>query len=559
MAQQRNLLNDLSDLAQLQPDAAHADRAIDRAHAALRVLPAEPPARPLAPYSWKRQLWRPRNLIAAAATVLAILFASQWLSTQSGSNIAFAQVQEQIAKTRTVQFRTISNRTIGTNVLPEALIKTMILGTHLKREELTLKDPGKLEEARKWGVVPNITIHNVATGQLLILQPEEKLYSSPQNFGFFVPQGEKLSQKEIDAAKAHTEKWLKDPQVDFFNEIRHFPENKATKLPEQIIDGKQTVGFQIEQKQDDQSHHVTSRTTYWIDTETKLPVRIEYLRTDNAELGLGFNTVMKDFVFDAPLDESLFSFTPPADYTELGKAMANNGEPKTSGQNTMGPASKKTEFVFADVQDEVAKTKSVQFIQSDKAIANDEITYEGSGQMSILGANLSREEVRVKRQPKSEEPLRRSHFIHITNSKTKTSLCLYPEEKEYSLIVSRSMVPGRDLYRMFHDVPAERIKKLPEKVLNGKHVVGFVLEDTVDHPDDKTEWAETTTYWIDVTTKLPVRIEYTGRNKNPDAHESYETIRSDFVFDAPLDESLFSTEAPQGWMDVSQRFEVPIK
>ena len=42
-------------------------------------------------------------------------------------------------------------------------------------------------------------------------------------------------------------------------------------------------------------------------------------------MGVNQDTVIRDIVFDAPLDESLFSFTPPKDYTEMGKAVADDG------------------------------------------------------------------------------------------------------------------------------------------------------------------------------------------------------------------------------------------
>ncbi len=210
------------------------------------------------------------------------------------------------------------------------------------------------------------------------------------------------------------------------------------------------------------------------------------------------------------------------------------------------------------MQDQVAKTKSVQFKQADKRVVDAHVVYESTGQSMILGADLSREEYHVQKQPESEEPLRKKHFAIIMDQKTKQFLYLYPDEQIFSRITANGMVSGNDLYRKFRDVPAARTEKLPEKIVDGKKVIGFVLKESVDQAD-KTTWAETTTYWVDETTKLPVRIEYSGRNKDSNAHESYETARTDFIFDAPLDESLFSTDPPKGWKDVSERFVVPIK
>ena len=197
----------------------------------------------------------------------------------------------------------------------------MVLGPHLKRDEMTLKDPDKSTEARRWGVEPNITIHNVETGQFLIVDPEAKTFAGRNDFGVFVPkESPPPDKKQMEAAQKRTDAWLKDPQVDFYDEIRRFPKEKSTKLPEQTMDGKRVVGFQLEQKAQHNSDMSSLKRIYWIDVETKLPARIEAMIRNTNPMGINSDVVMRDFVFDAPLSESLFSFTPPPGYMELGNS-----------------------------------------------------------------------------------------------------------------------------------------------------------------------------------------------------------------------------------------------
>jgi outer membrane lipoprotein-sorting protein len=54
--------------------------------------------------------------------------------------------------------------------------------------------------------------------------------------------------------------------------------------------------------------------TLTVDTETKLPIRMEFATVKLAGTNKSFREVYTDFVFDAVLDESLFAINPPADY-----------------------------------------------------------------------------------------------------------------------------------------------------------------------------------------------------------------------------------------------------
>ena len=75
-----------------------------RAQAAIDALPSTLLVQPAPTRNWNRRLWRPRNLIAAAAAILLLIFAAHWFLTRSDSNFAFAQVQEEVVKTKSVQY-----------------------------------------------------------------------------------------------------------------------------------------------------------------------------------------------------------------------------------------------------------------------------------------------------------------------------------------------------------------------------------------------------------------------------------------------------------------------
>ncbi len=100
-----------------------------------------------------------------------------------------------------------------------------------------------------------------------------------------------------------------------------------------------------------------------------------------------------------------------------------------------------------------------------------------------------------------------------------------------------------DLYSTMRSVPDDA-KRLPEgKAIDGVQAIGFRTESITG----SDTW--TRTIWVDPVTKLPVQIESQYRSTNP-MHESADWILSDFKFDAPLDEALFSTETPEGYESV---------
>lgn len=87
---------------------------------------------------------------------------------------------------------------------------------------------------------------------------------------------------------------------DTITRLQANPEFEAQKLPRKEFDGKSLIGFT--------SSGPNEHLTIWADPRTALPVRIE--------LRLGQqSTVLKNFVFNIPIDDSDLSIEVPAGYT----------------------------------------------------------------------------------------------------------------------------------------------------------------------------------------------------------------------------------------------------
>ena len=89
-------------------------------------------------------------------------------------------------------------------------------------------------------------------------------------------------------------------------DAREKPDVKRESLGEKEIDGRRVIGFRF-------THPRLYRMVMnlWGDPKTGLPVRIE---TTMASPTSNVKVTMSDFVFNADMDESLFSVEPPAGY-----------------------------------------------------------------------------------------------------------------------------------------------------------------------------------------------------------------------------------------------------
>jgi hypothetical protein len=112
---------------------------------------------------------------------------------------------------------------------------------------------------------------------------------------------------------------LSKMSADWFARFRTLPEKASRRIGEREAGGRKVVDFLV--KLDEQDFTVT------VDSQTKLPVRMEFATERLAATGRSFRVLLSGFVFDAPLDESLFAMIPPTGYKVERQPLPKNPSP----------------------------------------------------------------------------------------------------------------------------------------------------------------------------------------------------------------------------------------
>jgi len=156
------------------------------------------------------------------------------------------------------------------------------------------------------GQIQSVSIYNAKTGKKVGLVPKEKRFIS---FDSQVTM-------DIDGGKVTEAKIVPDLAADFYTAIREVPAEATKRLPAKTLGDRKVIGFYWEQKIAKKEGVDTWKRTYWIDTKTKLPVRVEIShRSTDSRVGPS-DWVQSDFAFGEKFDESLFSTDPPKGYTD---------------------------------------------------------------------------------------------------------------------------------------------------------------------------------------------------------------------------------------------------
>ncbi len=295
----RLLLDDLDTLARLPIDGVASRRAVERAHAAAAALARARRTKPMV-------LLCRVTLAGAALAVVGLV--SVWFTPSRGTDgVAFAQMQRGVSRAKTAQY--VLSRTVRlkdgkrVRVISQEKRKVRILGAHQMREEVEVIQPGRLGPKRdSW-----IYIQNMLTGKTISLDPDTKQYDASNLVLGIDPENSEVHEQQIKVA----------PEVDFYRKIREAPGEKAKKLPDRMIGGQVAAGFQIVERDERPAGTNTWTGTYWIDPQTKLPLRIEFSRRSTDPTMADSDSTLTDFVFDAPLGEALFSTDPPPGYHEI--------------------------------------------------------------------------------------------------------------------------------------------------------------------------------------------------------------------------------------------------
>ena len=165
--------------------------------------------------------------------------------------------------------------------------QVLILGRYLQR----------VEQDGAWG--KRIDISNAETGEDVSLELATKTFTRRKTQTVL---GMKSGDKSVSSLKPR-------PEANFYSRFAAISTEKLTALPEKQLDGVTVVGFQDTEV----NANFTAVRTFWINKSTQLPIQIDVVLTQAGIVIGGFS--QSDFVFDAPLADTLFSTEPPAGYT----------------------------------------------------------------------------------------------------------------------------------------------------------------------------------------------------------------------------------------------------
>ncbi len=103
-------------------------------------------------------------------------------------------------------------------------------------------------------------------------------------------------------------------------------------------------------------------------------------------------------------------------------------------------------------------------------------------------------------------------------------------------------------YDKFRNISQDAVKRLDEREIDGKKTIGFLVQlDVPNMGDRKVEM----TVWVDPATRLPVRMERTGKGEG--------VVLDDIVFDGEVDESLLSLTPPVGFAVETRKLGVELQ
>ena len=206
--------------------------------------------------------------VATAAAMIAIvaIVGMQFV----GGTSAYAQVVQQMRNARTIVFTLIRQANDGS-------------GSTIK-VDVAYKEPGHMRTSTVDGY---IAILDGTTGKMISIVPQ---------MGYTL--GDLKALKNTDNS----------PFADI-EAMKALPAEADRRLGSKEIDGTECGGYQVTQGD--------MTTTVWLHTKTGDLIQIEFKYASAP----GMNTIMKNIQLDIPLEDSLFSLTPPAGYKEFGGEM----------------------------------------------------------------------------------------------------------------------------------------------------------------------------------------------------------------------------------------------
>jgi hypothetical protein len=204
------------------------------------------------------------KLAAAAVIIIAAVFG---VSQFFGGTVTFAEVIQPILNARTV----VLDLMMGGEDAP--VVHDIVVGTRIRR-----------------------TFSNMDTILILDLDNSKMLSLDPKSKGAMYIDIEGRIQEGTRSYIGLVRNIVED--------IKEHPDWPVQELGQQEIDGRRAVGFLVRGENEE--------ITIWADAKTALPIRIEMLLGQS--LSKQTHYILKNIEFNVPVDESLVSMEPPADY-----------------------------------------------------------------------------------------------------------------------------------------------------------------------------------------------------------------------------------------------------
>lgn len=274
-------------------------------------------------------------LITGIALASAMMLLGTFIMNMQISGIAFAQAQQQLEKTLSVQYVEFMHPEEAKRTLPQ-LEKMLLelnatetnanflnadpeqlqlhkakLQDYIQQLSIQLKKGEPIELRRVWILgrslhraeqseygSKSVHITNSETGESITLRPDLKQCVLMKTQTVLNMQS---GEKTVTSVGPN-------PARNFYSQFAEIPSEHVTSLGVRQIDGKAAVGFE----RTDNIQGSLIKRSYWVDPGTRLPIRLEAVASRNG-IVIGGRTI-SNIVFDRNLDASLFSTTPPDGY-----------------------------------------------------------------------------------------------------------------------------------------------------------------------------------------------------------------------------------------------------
>ncbi|MHC4745335.1 MAG: hypothetical protein ACYS8Z_25770 [Planctomycetota bacterium] len=237
---------------------------------------------------------RVARLAAAAVIILGVSMGISYIAEDQPGSIALGDVFEAMKQVTELTWTEVSEVAIPDD--PNVYVSNLghVAQCYFKapaqrRREVTAK---LIKNPKTQEVVEHTHIHifDRNAGKALLLDPE-KLTAELHDF------------KPTSGI---------DPTLGAFLAPKANIPQDAEDLGARQVDGRDAVGFRLHKKGDGTDFWSGDVTDIWVDVKTKRVIRLKTGASDDS-----YAWILKDFVFDRELDDSLFSLEPPPGYSEV--------------------------------------------------------------------------------------------------------------------------------------------------------------------------------------------------------------------------------------------------